>query len=69
MIDLTKRILDGDIRAASRLMRDIDDQIPSSLEALKELYPKTGKAYIIGITGSSRLWEIDDCRQDGRLLP
>ncbi len=48
---LAKRILDGDIRAASRLMRDIDDRIPSALESLKELYPKTGRAYIIGITG------------------
>lgn len=48
---LAKRILEGDIRAASRLMRDIDDRIPSAMESLKELYPKTGKAYIIGITG------------------
>ena len=32
-------------------MRDIDDQIPAAMEALKELYPKTGRAYIIGITG------------------
>ncbi len=48
---LAKRILDGDIRAASRLMRDIDDRIPSAMESLKELYPHTGKAYIIGITG------------------
>jgi len=48
---LAKRILDGDIRAASRLMRDIDDRIPGALESLKELYPKTGRAYIIGITG------------------
>ena len=48
---LGKRILDGDIRAASRLMRDIDDRIPTALESLKELYPKTGRAYIIGITG------------------
>jgi len=48
---LAKRILEGDIRAASRLMRDIDDRIPSALDALKELYPKTGKAYILGITG------------------
>ena len=48
---LAKRILDGDIRAASRLMRDIDDRIPNALESLKELYPKTGRAYIIGITG------------------
>jgi LAO/AO transport system kinase len=51
MMSLAKRILGGDIRAASRLMRDIDDRIPSALDALKELYPKTGKAYIIGVTG------------------
>jgi LAO/AO transport system kinase len=50
-MSLAKRILEGDIRAASRLMRDIDDRIPSALESLKELYPKTGRAYIIGITG------------------
>jgi len=50
-MSLARRILKGDIRAASRLMRDIDDRIPSALESLKELYPKTGRAYIIGITG------------------
>jgi len=50
-MSLAKQILDGDIRAASRLMRDIDDRIPTALEALKELYPKTGKADIIGVTG------------------
>jgi LAO/AO transport system kinase len=48
---LAERILDGDIRAASKLMRDIDDRIPGALESLKELYPKTGRAHIIGITG------------------
>jgi len=51
MVSLAKRILEGDVRAASRLMRDIDDRIPSALESLKELYPRTGRAYIIGITG------------------
>ncbi len=50
-MSLAKRILEGDIRAASRLMRDIDDRIPATLESLEELYPKTGRAYIIGITG------------------
>jgi LAO/AO transport system kinase len=50
-MSLAKRILQGDIRAASRLMRDIDDRVPSALESLKELYPNTGRAYIIGITG------------------
>jgi LAO/AO transport system kinase len=48
---LAKRILEGDIRAASRLMRDIDDRIPSAMNVLKDLYPKTGRAYIIGMTG------------------
>jgi LAO/AO transport system kinase len=51
MVSLAKRILEGDIRAASRLMRDIDDRIPSAMNVLKDLYPKTGRAYIIGITG------------------
>jgi LAO/AO transport system kinase len=51
MMSLAKRILGGDIRAASRLMRDIDDRIPSAMNVLKDLYPKTGRAYIIGITG------------------
>lgn len=51
-MSLAKRILEGDIRAASRLMRDIDDRMPTALGPLKELYPKTGRAYIVGITGS-----------------
>ena len=50
-MSLARKILEGNVRAASRLMRDIDDRIPSALEALKELYPRTGKAYIVGITG------------------
>ncbi len=50
-MSLARRILEGDIRAASRLMRDIDDRIPSAMNVLKDLYPKTGRAYVIGITG------------------
>src|SRR5512137_1755396 len=50
-MSLAKRILEGDIRAASRLMRDIDDRIPSAMDVLKDLYPNTGRAYIIGVTG------------------
>ncbi|HZV80900.1 MAG TPA: methylmalonyl Co-A mutase-associated GTPase MeaB [Geobacteraceae bacterium] len=48
---LAERILQGDIRAAARLMRDVDDGFTSSIDELKQLYPHTGKAYLIGITG------------------
>jgi len=48
---LAKKVLNGDIRAAARLMRDIDDNRPQAVDDLKQLYPRTGKAYIIGITG------------------
>jgi LAO/AO transport system kinase len=48
---LAERILSGNVRAAARLMRDIDDGIPNASEELKKLYPHTGKAYLLGITG------------------
>jgi len=48
---LAERILTGDVRAAARLMRDIDDGFKSAVEELKILYPRTGNAFIIGITG------------------
>ena len=49
---LAPRILAGDIRAASRLMRLIDDNSAGATEALRAIFPHTGKAYVIGITGS-----------------
>jgi LAO/AO transport system kinase len=48
---LAEQVLNGDIRAAARLMRDIDDNRPQAVDDLKRLYPLTGNAYIIGITG------------------
>ncbi len=50
-MSLAERVLDGEIRAAARLMRDIDDRFKSAVDELKILYPHTGNAYIIGITG------------------
>lgn len=51
-MSIIDQILAGDVRATARLLRDIDDQIPTTHNILKELYPHTGKAYIIGFTGS-----------------
>jgi LAO/AO transport system kinase len=49
---LAPRILEGDIRAASRLMRMIDDGSEGATAELRAIFPKTGNAYVIGITGS-----------------
>lgn len=50
-MSMADQILQGDIRAAARLMRDIDDGHRSAVEELKRLYPHTGRAFILGITG------------------
>jgi LAO/AO transport system kinase len=49
---LAQAVLGGDVRAASRLMRQIDDAEPQATAALREIFPKTGRAYVIGITGA-----------------
>jgi len=46
------RILAGEVRTAARLMRDLDDGRPEAREILKEIYRHSGRAHIIGITGS-----------------
>jgi len=51
-MSIAEQIIGGDVRATARLLRDIDDQIPSAREILKKLYPHTGKAYVVGFTGS-----------------
>lgn len=52
MNPIAEKVISGDIRAVARLIRDIDDGMPGVREVLKDIYPHTGKAYIIGITGA-----------------
>ncbi|HNY49497.1 MAG TPA: methylmalonyl Co-A mutase-associated GTPase MeaB [Smithella sp.] len=47
-----KKICAGDIRTASRLIRDIEDKLPDAKAKIKKLYTHTGKSFIIGITGA-----------------
>ena len=47
-----KKICAGDVRAASRLIRDIEDKRPDAKVKIKKLYAHTGKSFIIGITGA-----------------
>jgi LAO/AO transport system kinase len=52
MNERASRVLAGDLRAGSRLMRDLDDRLPEALDDLKQLYAHTGRAYVVGITGN-----------------
>jgi LAO/AO transport system kinase len=49
---IAERILAGDVRAAARLMRDLDDRLPPAEGALRALFPRTGRAYVVGLTGA-----------------
>jgi LAO/AO transport system kinase len=48
---LAAKILEGDVQAAAILMRGIEDERPDALVALGTVYPHTGRAYVIGLTG------------------
>jgi LAO/AO transport system kinase len=50
--DIVSRVLAGDARAAARLIRLVDDRVPGYLDRLKALHPYTGKAYVLGVTGT-----------------
>jgi LAO/AO transport system kinase len=46
------RTLAGDLAAAAALMRALDDELPGAREALRAIYPKGGRAFVAGVTGS-----------------
>ncbi len=50
-MEILSRLLDGDRRAVARLMSMAENDSPGAKKALAELYPHTGNAHIIGITG------------------
>ncbi|MFT9849168.1 methylmalonyl Co-A mutase-associated GTPase MeaB [Aneurinibacillus sp. REN35] len=52
MHTLVERILAGDRRAAARAISYIEDNHPEKTEVLQDLFPHTGKAFLVGITGS-----------------
>jgi len=46
------RIRKGDLRALARAISAIEDRAPESVELLKALFPHSGKARVIGLTGA-----------------
>jgi len=47
---LAARVLAGDVKAAARLISLIEDETAGA-DALKYLYPHTGRAHVVGVTG------------------
>nr|MBI2905843.1 methylmalonyl Co-A mutase-associated GTPase MeaB [Chloroflexota bacterium] len=45
-------LLSGDRRALARLITQIENNRPEAREALAALYPHTGRAYLLGVTGA-----------------
>jgi GTPase len=74
-MDVINLVRQGDIRATARLMRDLDEGEPRAREVLKELYQYTGRAHIVGITGSPGVGKstltdrlIQQLRQQGQTV-
>jgi LAO/AO transport system kinase len=51
-MSLTKSILEGNRLALARLLTQVENDSGQGREALAELFPHTGKAHLIGVTGA-----------------
>src|SRR5579863_4945033 len=47
-----QRVRRGDVRALSRAISSVEDHTPDATELLKALFPFSGRASVLGITGS-----------------
>jgi LAO/AO transport system kinase len=48
---LSARLLAGDPRAVARAISLIEDEAPAGAELVRRTFSKTGRAYLIGVTG------------------
>ncbi|MGE0455471.1 MAG: methylmalonyl Co-A mutase-associated GTPase MeaB [Vicinamibacteria bacterium] len=48
---LAERVLAGDVRALARAVSIVEDGLPGADALLAALYPKTGRALVVGVTG------------------
>jgi len=51
MENMVQKIIRGEQPAGARLIRRLEEGDPEGMEMLKLLYPNTGNAYVMGITG------------------
>lgn len=52
MEDILNRFLSGEHRALARVISLVENEMPEKDELLRKLYPRTGRGYILGVTGS-----------------
>ncbi len=48
---LADRVLEGDPRAIARAISLIEDESPVGADLVRALFPRTGRAYLVGVTG------------------
>jgi len=72
---LALRVLAGDPRAVARAISLVEDEAPSAADLIRQLFPGTGRAYLVGVTGppgagKSTLVDrlITEFRQAGRTV-
>ncbi|HKY54924.1 MAG TPA: methylmalonyl Co-A mutase-associated GTPase MeaB [Anaerolineales bacterium] len=51
-MSLIKSVVEGDRLSISRLLTQVENNSPDARTALAELFPHTGKAHLIGVTGA-----------------
>jgi len=51
-MSLAGALLSGDVRALARAISLAEDRDPQATELVAELQPQTGKAFLVGLTGS-----------------
>ncbi len=49
---LARAVVGGDVRSLARVCRLVDDGVGDHLAILKQLFPHTGKAWTVGVTGT-----------------
>lgn len=52
MAEIPQGFWNGEHRMLARVISLVENDMPNKEEVLRELYPKTGRAYILGLTGS-----------------
>jgi LAO/AO transport system kinase len=68
MTSLAARIVTGEVRAVARAATAIENRRPEALELLAELFERTGRAAVIGVTGAPGAGKSTLVDQLARLL-